>query len=537
MSMFYRHNRGGKRLQRKPKSENNSGVRLAALLLCLSMLMGFLPALASAADDGEKLSSIVTFESISLHYAGAGGQPKAAAIQDGALIERDKQLALRYTYTITEGQCSQIVAGTNYYLEVSPHLSLPDLSGGSELTVETDDGPVPFGKIYSDGSRAWVTFDAKSDGSDTVLSDYGELNNAFFYLNCNRAGSVPSGESPIEGSSNLYAMKFENNKQITFGYAENEPVTARAQINKDGKLQDKTITWTINYTPWQNPAANDSVTLDTPFELRDTIDTSLHSYVDGSVTIDGSSIPSYTSRDNIPTGAGTYVLVETPENGSNTVLTFGGTKFNAGEATQGNPATPLTIAYQTSINDDLLLPGGTGGKKVTNAADLFAGESGVFNSLNITSSSTVPIPQPTWVTKEGHTTRDPGNGSTTDWTVTFQPNGFTFTEDNGLTLHDQLPEGSEPVRGSLKVNGTQTSVTVGANNSFTVSPIVPDGNAAVKITYQTHVPEDMYDSGTSLGSNIAWFTFQYGGQEYTTPEAKKDIGSGDGSGTPARPRW
>ena len=62
MSMFYRHNRGGKRLQRKPKSENNSGARLAALLLCLSMLMGFLPALASAADDEEKLSSIVTFE-------------------------------------------------------------------------------------------------------------------------------------------------------------------------------------------------------------------------------------------------------------------------------------------------------------------------------------------------------------------------------------------------------------------------------------------------------------------------------------------
>ena len=95
--MFYRHNRGGKRLQSKPKSESSSGARLAALLLCLSMLMGFLPALASAADNEEKLSSIVTFESISLHYAGAGGQPEAAAIQNGALIGRDKQLALRYT--------------------------------------------------------------------------------------------------------------------------------------------------------------------------------------------------------------------------------------------------------------------------------------------------------------------------------------------------------------------------------------------------------------------------------------------------------
>ena len=237
-------------------------------------------------------------------------------------------------------------------------------------------------------------------------------------------------------------MKFENSKQITFGYAENEPVTAKAQINKDGKLQDKTITWTINYTPWQNPAASDPVTLETPFELRDTIDTGLHSYVDGSVKIDGSSVTTYTSRDDIPSGAETYVLVETPENGINTVLTFGGTKFNAGEATQGNPATPLTIAYQTSINDDLLLPGGKGGKNVSNAAELFADENGTFNSLSISGKSTVTIPQPTWVTKEGHTTRNPGNGSTTDWTVTFQPNGFTFTEDNGLTLHDQLPNGS-----------------------------------------------------------------------------------------------
>ena len=346
MSMFYRHNRGGKRLQRKPKSENNSGARLAALLLCLSMLMGFLPALASAADDEEKLSSIVTFDSITLHYAGAGGQPEGTAIQDGTLLEKDKQLVLRYTYNITPQQCAKIAAGTNYYLEVSPHLVLPNLESGSPLTVTTEDGTQErFGSIYADGSSAWVIFDAKSDGSDTVLSDYGELNNAFFYLNCNRADQVPTGESPIEGNSNLYAMKFENNEQITFGYAENEPVTAKAQINKDGKLQDKTITWTINYTPWQNPAASDPVTLETPFELRDTIDTGLHSYVDGSVKIDGSSVTTYTSRDDIPSGAETYVLVETPENGINTVLTFGGTKFNAGQATKGNPATSLTITY------------------------------------------------------------------------------------------------------------------------------------------------------------------------------------------------
>ena len=115
------------------------------------------------------------FDSITLHYAGVGGQPEGTAIPDGTLLEKDKQLVLRYTYNITENQCAQIAAGTNYYLEVSPHLVLPNLRDGSEVTIETEDGPVPFGKIYSDGSRAWVTFDAKSDGSDTVLSDFAQL--------------------------------------------------------------------------------------------------------------------------------------------------------------------------------------------------------------------------------------------------------------------------------------------------------------------------------------------------------------------------
>ena len=63
MGMFHHHSRGGKRLQRKSKSEHHSGVRLAALLLCLSMLTSFLLAIASA-EDTKKFSDIVTFDNI-----------------------------------------------------------------------------------------------------------------------------------------------------------------------------------------------------------------------------------------------------------------------------------------------------------------------------------------------------------------------------------------------------------------------------------------------------------------------------------------
>lgn len=534
MGIFYRRNRGGKRLQQKSKSERAPGTRLATLLLCLVMVMSFCPTLARAADAGEKLSGIVTFESITLHYAGSDGKPEGDAISDGVLLKHDNNLALRYTYTITEDQCNQITAGTNYYLEVSPHLVLPILDSGSPLTVvETEGEPGrKFGSIYADGNRAWVIFDANSDGNGTVLSEYGELQGAFFFLNCSRAGQPPDSEPPLEGYSNLYGMKFENNEQITFGYAENEPISARAQISKTGGLQDKTITWSIDYTPWQNPSDGDPVGPDTPFELWDTIDTSLHSYIEGSIEIDGQTVAAYTSRDEVQGSEEMYAIAETPAAGGNTTLTFGGTRFNAGEATQGDPATPLKISYQTAINDELLLPGSRGGESITNTADIFAGENGVFNSLNISSSSSVTIPQPNWLTKTGKTTREPGNGSVTEWEVTFSPNGFSFEDSNNLTLHDQLPSGSTLVADSVKVEGTEVTAVAGENNTFTISPIITD-NRPVTITYQSRVPEEMYDDGTNLGSNIAWFTFQYGGQDYTTPQAKKDVGSGDGSGTPS----
>lgn len=531
--MFNHYIRGIKRLRRKSKSEHNAEIRLGALLLSLFTLAGFFPLLAQAADAGKKLSDIVTFDDITLHYAAGEGSAVGETVPDGVLLKPDDRLILRYEYTIGTEACGDIRAGTNYYLEVSPHLVLPDLGSGSPLTIEVEgEQPKTFGTICADGSRAWVTFLPNAAGTGTILSDYDGIDNAYFYLNCRRVDNVPAGETPVEGNSNLYVMKAENRDILRFGYAENNPIVTKAKIDKKGALQNKIITWTIDYTPWQNPNGDDDITPYTPFELRDTIDTDLHDFVDGSAEIDGAPITAFTSRDDIQEGEEAYVIAETPVDGGNTTLTFGGTKFNAGKATQGNPAVPLKITYQTSIKDELLLPGGTGGKGITNTADLFAGKNGVFSSLNISSRGTVPVPQPTWLTKTGKTIRHKdGTGSTTDWTVTFQPNGFEFTEDNHLTLYDQLPTGSTLVENSVKVNGTGVSVTVGASNRFTVSPITTD-KQPVTITYQTHVPEEMYNSGTSLGNNVAWLEFDYNDVPRLTPKVTTPIGSGDGSGTP-----
>lgn len=494
-----------------------------------------------AADGEGKFSDIAEFDRITLHYVGDDGKPEEAAIEDRALIEKGRQLVLHYTYAISEEKCNEIKAGSQYYLEVSPHLEVTHLESGAQLMMETEDGPSQqFGTIYADGSRAWVTFLAKNGGDavspdgdegDTVLSDSGGLEGAYFYLNCSRAAQVPGTEQPVEGKSNLYAMKFENGEQLLFGYAENQPITAKALITKKGSLSDRTITWNIDYTPWQNPSPGDPVTQDTPFEIQDAI-TPQHSYVKNSAKMDDKEIPVYDSRDDIPEGAESYLLVERSDDTGSTTLTFGGTKLKAGEATKGNPAVPLSITYETAVRDSLLLPGEGGEQKVANTAELFARDGDGFQRLNISCSTAVPIPRPAWLEKTGITTRHTdGTGSTTDWTVTFWPNGFAFDQASGLTLHDRLPKGSTLVEDSVKVNGTKVNAVSGGNMEFTVPRIITN-KQDVTITYQTHVQEEMYESGTSLGSNVAWFTFEYDGKPYKTPEAAAPIGSGDGSGTP-----
>lgn len=201
MGTFHHHSRGGKRLQRKSKSEHHLGVRLAALLLCLSMLTGVLPALAQAADGGLLLSSIVTFDRITLHnYEDTAPNKLGAEIENNTLIGKNDQLVLYYEYSIfDETKLNSIKADTPYYLDVSPHLVLFSFAAQTlMMEVEDTDEKVPFGKIESDGSRAWVTFDGNEETRKTILEEQGGIGGANLYLNCKRAVDVPAGEIPIE---------------------------------------------------------------------------------------------------------------------------------------------------------------------------------------------------------------------------------------------------------------------------------------------------------------------------------------------------
>ncbi len=141
-----------------PKSTRKLAMRMAAFLLCLSMVAGLFPGLAQAAEDKYLFDNIAKLESAAL-YDDAGVQ-----IQNSALIEQRKRLELRYTYTIDDTRCADILPDVAYYLRISPHLQLPTIAAEGILLpmkVETDTGAieqVPFGVLHADGQRAWVTF-------------------------------------------------------------------------------------------------------------------------------------------------------------------------------------------------------------------------------------------------------------------------------------------------------------------------------------------------------------------------------------------
>lgn len=518
--------------KRKPKR--------GIIFLCTVMAVWLLFVQAKAEGSENRFSAIADFTDIGLWYVDENGEP-SQKIKDGALLGEDEKLALRYDYRIAENEIKTIVAGTPYYLEVSPHLALPDLPKGSPLTVKIEDGePEEFGKICADGSKAWILFEGDANG--TFLAAFleengvGDLEGTYFYLDCNRAKDLPADASPIEGKDNLYVMKFENNSELQFGYAELERAEAKAKIVKKGGLQDKTITWKIDYTPWQNPDSDgtDKITEDTAFELRDTIDDTMHSYVAGSLKIDGTVVTEYESRKDVPADAEIYAVIEEVDSG--TVLNIGGTKLRAGNAPAGNPAQPMEITYETVLDDELLLPGNAGKPEVANAAKLFAERDGAFYELGINGSYKMTVEPPVWIKKEGTTKRDllAGNGSFTDWTITFNPNGFMFSRGSELTLHDQLPEGSRLVKDSILIDemkAEEKDISMEEGNQFSVS-VDKEVNQSVTVTYRTTVPEEMYENGTNLGENTAWFTFRYEENDYETPQATKPVGSGDGSGKP-----
>ena len=501
-------------------------LKIGIILLCAVMAACFL-SVQTKAEGEKKFSDIAEFTEISLWNTGDG-----IKIEGQVLLEKDVKLELRCNYMMKDGKIGSITANSPYYLEVSPHLVLP-LS--SPLTVKIDgSAPVEFGSIRSNGTKVWIEFKAGEGGSGTALAKLLADNDledfqGDFHLQCGRAVTPPE-----LNDENRYTMEVEGRELFSFGYKERERTEKKAEIKKEGSQQGRTVTWTIKYTPWQNPNPDgpDKITADTAFELRDTIDGTMHSYVRGSMKIGGIEVIEYAPGDQAPKDAEIYAVIENSEDG--TVLNIGGSKLCAGDAAEGNPAQPIHITYQTTLRDELLLPGNAGKPKVGNTAKLWAERDGSFGELGIGGSDEITVVPLTWIEKKGATTRVNGKGSFTEWTITFKPNGFTFPQGSGLTLHDQLPEGSTLDRDSITIDGRKADAKdnkTGKGNRFSVS-VDQEVTQPVVITYQTTVTEDMYESGINLGENTAWFTFRYEEKDYETPQATKPVGSGDGSGTP-----
>lgn len=551
MGLF--HNRR-KWFKSQERARRTISIFLSVVLLCLSTLGSFSYAFAKE-STAKLLSSVITFNSIKLYHVESG--KKGEEVKKDEFIKKDENLFLWYEFEIGNDTVATIEPNVPYYLNVSSHLTLPNWGDKSEelkLTYEDEQNEkisVTFASLHSDGEKAWMSFTASTvDSSKTVVSEYEGVEDAHFYLECGRAKNPPAASEGEDSSNNRFLIKFENGEQLPFGYWELVPVYADAKLkksgNRDGEMA-KTITWSIDYTPMQNPEKGEGgIAANASFELRDTIDTETHHLLTDTLKIGDSPITFYTSRAVIPENAEAYAFLE--EDGK--ILVIGGTKLGAGTAKQGETVDALKITYQTEIVDTLLLKTLKEVEDTGNETMLFAKGSGVdinnhvqlyantgdWKALDTNASDTVSISKPEWIKKASDTKRTEA-GSSTTWTITFYPNGFSFDTSNALTLHDKLPEYSTFVGTTVDVKiGSHTTpmkvIMDTATNSFTVPNIVAIGGESVVISYQTSVPEDVYENGSNLGANVAWFTFTYDSTAYETPEARADVGSGiSGLGT------
>lgn len=488
--------------------------RLFSALLCFALLAVVFPALTAQAQEDAALSGAVSIDTAALTYA------DGSTVPEGAMLRSGEKLKLSYAFTISQEQASALSSDTPYYLQVSSHVALPNLDGKplvcKAANEEGTQADVQFATLHSGGGRAWIVFLPGSSG--TVVSELGGVASSFS-LDCSRATSLPGDVGEEEVRQNVYAVNLEGSTAARFGYWENQPVKAEAQLERKGSYDPaaRTIAWTITYTPWQNPDGTEGIGLDTRFELREVLDKAQHTCLPDTLKINGED-PADSTRNP---DAETYAFLQ-----DGTTLVIGGKNLNAGTATQGSPAQAITISYQTKVLDSLLLPGGSD-LTVKNDVTLFAANEEDFSATGIHKAAEVTVNQPTWLTQSSETHRDIGNGAYTDWAVTIHPNGFTFGTDNNLTLHSQLPAGSALVENSLKVGGQDAAPALGEDGSFTVSPIVTSGET-VTITYRTHVDEELYAKGTDLGKNNLQLSLTYDGASFAASLAA-GIGSGDSS--------
>lgn len=308
------------------------GRRLAAILLCLCLcLTGNLSHVQAEENSGaagkQLLSEVSEITAITLSYENGN-----EVGEEGELIQAGTKLELRYDFKI--GEAPTPTAGEKYYLMLSPHLQLPVLTEAIELKItegEESSAGQTFARLYSDGTEAWLEFEAEASGSGLVIDAYDEVT-AYFYLECVRAGNPPLDASDEEKNNNQYLMKFENGKEIRFGYWELVPLRDKAKLEKTaGELTGKTIEWTISYTPWQNPR-EEGLQQDTPFEIRDVLDPAKHTFKGNTVTVATEVVTLSAARPDDTQEI--YAFLEAID--GKPTLVIGGTKLGAGTGKNGN---------------------------------------------------------------------------------------------------------------------------------------------------------------------------------------------------------
>lgn len=386
-------------------------------------------------------------------------------------------LQLYYEFSITEEQVEQIKIEMGNNSNYSVYVQIPD----GLKTIDKTNKPIYVD--FGDGTSQQIgtlVFDPSQHGLylrfEGDFWDEGDIIDfAYIYVSCEL-------DMDAIGEDTSFRLDFIDSTDVTIQIG--DPLTP-LEIEKEGEYDGQQFTWKATYKPGTK-------TVSAPITIIDTFDNTFHNFVDGSLMVDGVTLPSSSYQiSNSGTTTTIKYQLDTP------------------------PTSEMVLTYKTELSTQAFDIDNFD-KNTTVSNDIKLQDSDNNELSYDSASATATADDKSWLRKDVDDTWYDEYG-TLDWSVTVMPKDLGLSN---LVLHDTIPKELILDTSSIRINGNSLSF-YGAQltsdapdaNGTTYHIIFPSNGSydtIYEVTYTTTADEDTLSNiGQNYFSNKAWLTFDW----------------------------
>ncbi|OOM75099.1 Cna protein B-type domain protein [Clostridium puniceum] len=306
-------------------------------------------------------------------------------------IEKDSQMFIGYTFKIPQGQ--KVEAGQTFIVDLPKEFKTQ--SDMSQHIIATDGSTIGTVHFTTD-NKVTITF------SGQVNTDDSDIEGNFWFGRALNKAEI-GNENPVNIT---FKTPYFEDKTFNLNFKQEPFKEEEPKINKTGEYSpnDQTINWKIEATAGNLDREN--------FTIVDGLDVTKHTYISGSLKVDGASVDDSNFVDN-------------------------NLNYNFGVVSRGEKK---VIEFKTKPSDDILNSQGSS-NYINNKANLK-----IDDKSDVTSQKTVEVKND-YLYKSGSY-----NSSTKsiDWTIETNKSKIDF--ENPI-VKDELPEGLSLKKDSVTLDG------------------------------------------------------------------------------------